>query len=67
MYSNMLSKYKQAVLEQKIFNSKRIFPDQGTKIPRLFPTLFQMWKNRRRSARVARIGKLKKLVRSRWI
>ncbi len=54
MYSNMLSKYKQAVLEQKIFNSKRIFPDQGTKIPRLFPTLFQMWKNRRRSARVAR-------------
>lgn len=62
----MLSKYKQAILEQ-ILNSKRLFPDQGTKIPRLFPTLFRLWKTRQRRARVAGIGRLKKRIRNRWI
>jgi len=64
---NMLLKYKQAISEQQIFNSKRLFPDQGTKIPRLFPTLIQIFKNHRRRARIARTGRLKKRVRSRWV
>jgi|GEM_PF-4207697 len=64
---HIISKYKQAVLEQQMRNSKRLPPYQGTKIPRLFPTLMRMMQKHYRHARIARIGRLKKRGRSRWI